>query len=75
MRRAYGDATVLDHLEDDTGGLARVRLPHHALRHRARLERVVEAEAADVRVSADPLDARDVLDLLHFDLCVDDACV
>ena len=45
---AHRDATVFDHLEDDTGGLARIGLANHALRHRTRLERVVKTQAADV---------------------------
>lgn len=43
--------------------LAGLGLPHHALRHGARLERIVEPQAADVRVRADALDARQVADL------------
>ena len=59
-----GDVPVLDHLEDHARSLARVHLPHHALRDHARLQRVIQTQAADVRVSADALDAGDILDLL-----------
>ena len=63
--RAARDPTVTDHLQDHAGCLARVRLPDHTLRDGARLERVVEAETANVRVRTDALDAGDVLHLLH----------
>ena len=63
--RAARDVALLDHLEDDAGRLARIHLPHHALADHARLERVVEAEAADVAVRADAFDAREILDLRH----------
>ena len=58
-----GDPAVPDHLENNAGRLARVRLADHALRDGAGLKGVIEAEATDVRVGADALDARDVLDL------------
>ena len=40
-----------------------IKLADHALRDGAGLKGVIEAEATDVRVGADALDARDVLDL------------
>mmetsp|Transcript_42728 Transcript_42728/g.106338 ORF Transcript_42728/g.106338 Transcript_42728/m.106338 type:complete len:379 (-) Transcript_42728:89-1225(-) len=63
--RPPGDVPFLDHAEDDARCLPCVRLPDHPLGDHARLERVIEPKAADVRVRADPLDARDVLHLLH----------
>lgn len=43
--------------------LARGGLAHEALRHCTGLQGVIEAQAADVGVGADPLDAGEVLDL------------
>mmetsp|Transcript_27388 Transcript_27388/g.69692 ORF Transcript_27388/g.69692 Transcript_27388/m.69692 type:complete len:387 (+) Transcript_27388:657-1817(+) len=54
------DLPVADHREDYARCLPRRRLTDHALRDSARLKRVIQAEAADVRVGADALDARDV---------------
>ena len=56
-------------LEEDTNIPARTALAHHTLRHLASFEcivepeLVIEPEPANVRVSADPLDAGQVLDL------------
>ena len=56
-------------LEEDANILARTALAHHTLRHLASFEcivepeLVIEPEPANVRVSADPLDAGQVLDL------------
>jgi hypothetical protein len=56
--RAAGDLALVDHLVHDARRLPRAVLPDHALAHLARLEAVVEAQAADVAVGADALDAR-----------------
>ena len=61
QHRAAGDVALLDHLENHARRLAGIGLPDHALRHHTRLERIVEAQPADVRVRADPLNPRDVL--------------
>ena len=64
--RAARYLALLDHLEYEAGGASRLLLADHALRDLARVERVVEAEAADVRVSADALHARDLAHLFDF---------
>ncbi len=49
--------------------LARPDLPDHALGHVARFQRIVQAQASDVRVRADALNPREVADLRgHLDV-------
>ena len=49
---AAGNLALPDHLQDNAGGAAGLLLAHHALRLLPGLERIVQAEAADVRVRA-----------------------
>jgi len=51
------------HLHDDTSGLASVALAHHTLADLPRFEGIVEAETANVGVSANAFDTGKVLDL------------
>ena len=62
---AAGDLALLYHLQDESGGAAGHLLAHHALRAGPRLQRIVQAQAADVRVGADPLQPRDLAHLGH----------
>lgn len=61
--RTSGDVAFVDHLVHDPSSFPRIFLADHPLRDAARFETVIKTEPADVRVRADALDARDVLDL------------
>mmetsp|Transcript_97037 Transcript_97037/g.274490 ORF Transcript_97037/g.274490 Transcript_97037/m.274490 type:complete len:428 (-) Transcript_97037:7-1290(-) len=61
--RPPGDFALLDHGEDDACRPPRAVLPHHALGDHACVQGVVQAEAPDVRVGPDPLQAVDISDL------------
>lgn len=64
----------LNQLDDHSGRASRRDLADHAFADSARLEGVIEAETADVRVGANTLDARHVFDvLMNFHLTLETA--
>lgn len=60
------DFSLLDHLQDYACGFTGLELADHALRGEAWLERIIEADAADVRMVADSFDChRQISCLCH----------
>lgn len=57
-----GDFAILDHLQDDSGGLPRLFLTHETLRARSGLERgAVDAETSNVRMRGDEIESPKLL--------------
>lgn len=48
---AASDASLLDHLEDDAGGLTGLDLTHHPLGIRLGLQSIIESQSPDVGMS------------------------